>query len=53
MTNKFLKAIFGFPETPLKIGALEIPCYVLEDERRVLSGRGMQDALALGQSHGS
>lgn len=47
------KAIFGSPETPLKIGTLEIPCYVLEDERRVLSGRGMQDALSLGQSHGA
>ena len=27
--------------------------YVLEDETRVLSGRGMQEALGLGQAHGA
>lgn len=39
------KAIFGAAERPLKIGDLEIPCYVLEDERRVLTVTGMQDAM--------
>src|SRR5271169_6669274 len=43
----------GDPERPLRIGSLEIPCYVLEGGTRVLSGRGMQTALELGQSHGS
>lgn len=47
------KAICGSPETLLKIGEREIPCYVLEDGTAVLSGRGMQEALNLGQSHGS
>ena len=50
---KILKAVWGSPEKPLKIGNLEIPAYVLEDGTRVLSGRGMQTALQLGQSHGS
>lgn len=31
----------------LKIGEVVIPCYVLNDGRRVLSGRGLQDALRL------
>lgn len=31
----------------LKIGELEIPCYVTESGERLLSGRGMQEALRL------
>ncbi|MDR2364580.1 MAG: P63C domain-containing protein [Zoogloeaceae bacterium] len=31
----------------LKIGDLEIPCYITENGERVLSGRGMQEALRL------
>lgn len=31
----------------LRIGDIIMPCYVLDDETRVLSGRGLQDALAL------
>ena len=50
---KILKALWGSPDRPLKIGDLEIPAYVLENGTRVLSGRGMQTALQLGQSHGS
>ena len=33
--------IAGAPDRPLVIGGIEIPCYVLEDETRVLSQRGM------------
>ena len=43
--EKILKAKYGSDKTPLKFGALEIPCYVLEDGTRVLSGRGIQKAL--------
>lgn len=50
--EKILKATWGSTDRPLKIGNLEIPCYVLEDGTRVLSGRGMQTALALGQKRG-
>lgn len=53
MEEKFLRATHGSPNKPLKIGDIEIPCYVLEDGIRVLSGRGMQTALALGQRHGT
>jgi hypothetical protein len=49
---KLPKAIFGSPEKKLKLGDRELECYVLEDGTRVLSGRGMQEALGLGQSHG-
>ena len=46
-----VKAICGSPDHPLIIGDLEIPCYVLEDERRVLVQRSM--IKALGMSRGS
>lgn len=52
--NKGLaKATHGSPEKQLPIGDRKIQCYVLEDGTAVLSGRGMQDALALGQGHGA
>jgi len=47
------KAIFGTPDKKLKIGDRELECYVLEDGKRVLSGRGMQDAIGLGRAHGA
>ena len=40
-----LKAICGSEKTSLKIGNLQIPCYVLNNKMRVLSGRGIQNAL--------
>ena len=47
------KAILGSPDKLLTLGERKIQCYVLEDGTAVLSGRGMQDALNLGQSHGA
>lgn len=47
------KAILGNPNQMLSLGLRKIQCYVLEDGTAVLSGRGMQDALNLGQSHGT
>lgn len=47
-----LRAIHGSPDRPLRIGDVQIPCYVLEGGLRVLSGRGMQSALHLGQKSG-
>lgn len=41
------KATHGSPDHPLKIGDIEIPCYVLEDERRVLSQGGVIGALGM------
>jgi len=47
------RALFGSPDKRLKVGDRELECYVLEGGERVLSGRGMQEALGLGQAHGS
>jgi hypothetical protein len=41
------KAICGSPDRPLKIGELEIPCYVLDDGRRVITQGGMISALSM------
>ncbi len=35
------------PDSPLKIGEIEIPCYVLEDETRVLSLRGLHGGIGM------
>ena len=39
------------PDHPLRIGEVEIPCYVLDDETRVLSQRGFVNSIALSRSH--
>lgn len=41
------RALYGDEEHPLVIGDMQIPCYVLDDERRVLITGGMQDALKM------
>lgn len=45
MENIVLKAKYGSDKTPLQLGELSIPCYVLEDGTRVFSGRGIQKIL--------
>jgi len=45
MTEKILKVIAGTPDRPLVIGDIEIPCYVLEDETRVLTQKGFLEAI--------
>jgi hypothetical protein len=47
-----LVAEFGDESRPLRIGAIEIPCYVLSDGRRVLSQRGLQGGIGLSRSGG-
>jgi len=47
MSEKLPKATYGSPERPLKIGDIELPCYVLDDGRRVLVQRGMVRSLAM------
>ena len=44
--------IAGAPNRPLRIGNVEIPCYVLEGERRVLAQRGLQAGLGLSEGGG-
>ncbi len=41
------KATHGSADRPLIIGEIEIPCYVLSDETRVLSQRGMLSGLGM------
>jgi len=40
----------GSPDRPLRIGDVDIQCYVLEDGRRVISQRGMNAALGRAES---
>lgn len=49
--HEVLRATHGSADHPLKIGAIEIPCYVLEDGTRVLSQRGV--VAGLGMKHGT
>lgn len=46
-------AVFGSPEHPLRIGDIDIACYVLEDGRRVLAQRGMQTGIGMSTSGGT
>lgn len=46
------KAAYGSTERPLKIGDIEIACYVLEDGTRVLSQRGLQTGVGMSTSGG-
>lgn len=45
MDNALLVAKYGSDKTPLKLGEIEIPCYVLSNGVRVFSGRGLQRAI--------
>lgn len=50
--ENILKATHGSSKTPLELGNIKIPCYVLEDGTRVLSGRGIQKALGTAATSG-
>jgi hypothetical protein len=41
------QATHGSTDQPLVIGDIEIPCYVLDDETRVLSQRGLQTGVGM------
>lgn len=43
------RATHDSADHPLRIGNVEIPCYVLEDGTRVLSQRGVLDGLGMGR----
>lgn len=42
-----LRALCGSDERPLVISQIKIPCFVLEDEKRIITLQGMKDALGL------
>ncbi|SDI80608.1 P63C domain-containing protein [Paraburkholderia phenazinium] len=46
------KATHGSPDKPVRIGDIEIPCYVLPDETRVLSQSGLYAALGISKGGG-
>lgn len=48
-SDNLVRATHGDNDHPLKIGSLEIPCYVLEDKRRVIVQSGMFRALDMSQ----
>ena len=43
------RAIYGSNDKPLRIGNIELPCYVLDDERRVLTAASVQSAMSIAQ----
>lgn len=45
--ERLVRATHGSPDKPLKIGEVDIPCYVLEDGRRVLSQTGLVTSLGM------
>jgi hypothetical protein len=45
--TQYPMAKYGSPDRPLKIGNMEIPCYVLDDGRRVITQAGMLLALEM------
>lgn len=41
------RAVYGADDRPLVIGDMVLPCFVLDDERRVLTAGGMQQAMRI------
>lgn len=41
------KAVSGGDDTPIKIADIEVPCFVLDDDRRVIATNGMLDTLSI------
>lgn len=48
-----LYAKYSADKTPLKLGKVELPCYVLNNGMRVFSGRGIQKALGAENNSGT
>jgi len=53
MAEEHRRAVYGSPDRPLIIGDVRIPCYVLEDETRVITQRGLQTGIGMSTSGGS
>src|SRR5712691_1582451 len=52
-SGEIKQATHGSDDHPLKIGDIEIPCYVLEGATRVLSQRGLQTGIGMSIGGGS
>ena len=53
LINEGLYAKYSADKTPLKLGKVELPCYVLNNGMRVFSGRGIQKALGADNNSGT
>jgi hypothetical protein len=42
-----VSAIAGSPDKPIRVGGIEVACYVLDDGRRVIATNGVLDALEM------
>lgn len=51
-SGQIKEATHGSPDKPLDISGIEIPCYVLQDETRVLSLRGLQGGIGMSPGGG-
>src|ERR1700687_1840778 len=51
-SGEIKQATHGSDDHPLQIGDIEIPAYVLEDETRVLTQRGIQTGIGMSTSGG-
>ncbi|MGA2182845.1 MAG: P63C domain-containing protein [Bryobacteraceae bacterium] len=47
-----IAAHYGAPDRPLRIGEIEIPCYVLSDGTRLLAQRGLQSGIGMSEGGG-
>lgn len=52
-STSVVEATHGSSDQPLRIGDIEIPCYVVEGDIRVLSQRGLQAGIGMSTSGGS
>ena len=52
-TERIIQATHGSPDHPLRMGDIEIPCYVLEDGQRVLYQRALVSALGMARGGSS
>lgn len=52
-SGSVIKVTHGSTDHPLRIGDIEIPCFVLEGDIRVLSQRGLQTAIGMSTSGGT
>lgn len=42
-----VSAVAGSPDKPIRVGGIEVPCYVLEDGRRVIATNGVLDSMEM------
>lgn len=53
LVDEVLYAKYSADKTPLRLGSVELPCYVLNNGLRVFSGRGIQKALGASNLSGT